>query len=437
MVSGSCQARTAGAARLPGGPVFGEGEAEGVDVSSGLLQGEGQAVELAGDRAGDGVVVGLDSAVRGPLDQEGGGVGLAEDVELQGADAGGPVGDPRGDEEVAAAQLRQEVAGLLRRVGRVHVVEDQEPARVLAEPAQDLGEPLLLVHPGRVRRQDADEVGQVGAERGRVGAGDEQEGGVFRLELPGVLDRRPRLADAPQAVDRLLGHDRHRPAPHARQPAAEVEEEILSPLEQRAQGVERDVPRPGFPVGDAEDVLEHPAAKLVERAELDPVADALEMQPVEGVLQGGPPGILLRRVDRAAREVLGVGQVEEHRLAARRRPVEPLAHREVIFPLGVGSPRPAGRPVSLGRLGAVGRADDEDDAVGRLDLRLELLQDRPVVLRELLLDDDLRPRRVEVARQLDPALAELVGGRGQEDLLHEASPSTAVAPASSPGDIDR
>ena len=197
---GSCQPKHLGALRLPALEVLGEREPQLVDVGPGLLQRQGQPVQLAGDRGGPGRVVGRLAAVRRALQQEGRGVGRGQHVQLQRLDPGTPVADPRGDQHVAGPEPRQQPLDLAGRLVGIDVVDDQQPAGMGVEPAEHLGQLLVDRGPLGGHPQHADQVGQVGAELGERWGRDEQQGGVVVGMPPGILERGPGLAHASQPV---------------------------------------------------------------------------------------------------------------------------------------------------------------------------------------------------------------------------------------------
>ena len=64
----------------------------------------------------------------GPLEQEIRGVFFAEHVEFEGLEAAAPVGEARGDEHPPGGELGEQAGDGFGGLGRVHVVENEQPA---------------------------------------------------------------------------------------------------------------------------------------------------------------------------------------------------------------------------------------------------------------------------------------------------------------------
>src|SRR5262249_5209882 len=120
--------------------------------------------------------------------------------------------------------------------------------------------------------------------------------------------------------------------------------------------------------------------------------------------------------DRMSLEVALRGEIDVGRLTRSSAAIEPLALGEMVLPLRVRPPRWGGAANLLGRFEPVGVTHQRNHAVTAGDVLLELLQQGPPVLPEVLLNAHFRPDGAQVAGQGVPAVAELARDGGQEDL---------------------
>ena len=192
--------------------VLGEARALVGDIGAGLLQRQGQAVELFGQGGG---VIRIARELAAPLvaalQEELCRILGRENVELQRFDIGAPLREPARHEHRSAAQLGEQPLGGRGSLLGVDVVQDQEPAGVLVQPAQGRSHAhlffggLLL---GQIEHQWADQGGEVAAQvLGAVGH-DEEQGAIVRFVLPGVLDGEAGLAHTSEPVQRLTDDGR-------------------------------------------------------------------------------------------------------------------------------------------------------------------------------------------------------------------------------------
>ncbi len=141
------------APRLPLGEVFGEGQPALGDGGAGLLQGEREIPQLPGELRGPvGVVRRGSPPARGARQQEGDGGVLGEKLQLDRLHLRTPAGEPAGQEHMAAVQAGNEGVHRRRGLFGVDVVEDQQPPRLLPEPAQDGRHPHVFFR-NRLLRQ--------------------------------------------------------------------------------------------------------------------------------------------------------------------------------------------------------------------------------------------------------------------------------------------
>ena len=190
---------------LVAGEVLGEGEALLIDVTGGLMQRQRQALHEAGEGAGQGVIVcGFAAVILGELQEESGGVGLAEDGEVEGGDLPGKAVEAGGDEDVAVAQA-VEIRGEGVRGGFVvHIVHDEEPVVMGGEPVEDGGDAGGLLRgecAGVLEGEDFAESGQAGVEPLGGVATDKEERGVVVPVAVGVLDCGMRFPQTAEAFD--------------------------------------------------------------------------------------------------------------------------------------------------------------------------------------------------------------------------------------------
>jgi hypothetical protein len=132
-----------GPIRRPSLEILGERQPQLVDVGTGLLQRQGQAAQLVGDRRGESRVVRHLPALARSLQHEGRRVGRRQPVQLQPLDAGAPVADPRGDQHVASPELVQQLLDRLGHLLGIDVIENQQPAGMGVEPADHRGQLLV------------------------------------------------------------------------------------------------------------------------------------------------------------------------------------------------------------------------------------------------------------------------------------------------------
>ena len=207
---------------------------------TGLLQRQGQAVQVDGQGQGVGIVGrGCPTLPGCPRQEEVGRRALVQHIQFHRHRPGGvPVRNPRRDDHVSIRHPRKQLLYRRRRFGRVHVVEDQEPAGVTLQPP-DRRRHLHLLFPrvALVQVQDLrpTQPSQTAAKTLRAVGRHKEERSVLVLEPPAILDRQPRLADPTQPVDRLHGRDHRRMSGFRHQRFAQSSDERIPPLEQIAK----------------------------------------------------------------------------------------------------------------------------------------------------------------------------------------------------------
>ena len=124
----------------PAGQVVGQGTSPLVHVGPGLLE---RSANWSSSRASVRAVSASSAAarrrpaVRSSRNETA--AASSNTSSSSGSTAGAPVGQSRGDHDVAAAEPGQQRLDRLRRLRRVHVVEDQEEARMQLQPVEHRG----------------------------------------------------------------------------------------------------------------------------------------------------------------------------------------------------------------------------------------------------------------------------------------------------------
>ena len=203
-----------------------------------MLQRQGKLAEFAGQRSRLGCVVrGDTAAVLRAFQQEVGGGVQWQNVQFQAGETGGQVGQAAGQQHMAVGQARGQGGGGLQGLGRVHVVQDQQPAGIAVQPVQHGFQFDVVV--GRVIAGQAERAGQfaeVGFQGFRGLGNDRQQGGVIVVMCPGILHGGAGLADAAQAVDGEVGGDGGGLPSGPGQAVAQTDQEVVAAFEQRAEG---------------------------------------------------------------------------------------------------------------------------------------------------------------------------------------------------------
>ena len=154
-----------------------------------------------------GIVGAGSAAALGALQQERRRLIRLQQIHGQGLDGRAPALQTAGEQQLAATELGQH---LLRRPGPIlciDAIKDQQPARVLPQPAQHrlaLQRLLPLGLLGQIEGIGAAQSRQVGGDRGGAAGADQQHSAVTGELGPGVFDCHPALAPA------ALTHQRHR-----------------------------------------------------------------------------------------------------------------------------------------------------------------------------------------------------------------------------------
>ena len=194
------------ALRLPQPQVACKRVVHGLDVGRGHFERKRQPVEAAGELECLLRVLGLGlPPAFSHLEQVGDCCIFTEHVERDGGDLA-MAGTARGDEHLAALELGEQTLHSLYGFHGVHVVNDEQPARVLLHPAEH-GHPLHLrvaslgVVLAQVKGRGLHKPGKVGFELGRRVATDKEQGVEGGGVAPGVFDGEAGFADAAQAGD--------------------------------------------------------------------------------------------------------------------------------------------------------------------------------------------------------------------------------------------
>jgi hypothetical protein len=139
---------------------------------------------------------------------------------------------PASDQDAPASERAQQLVRLLEGLYRIHVVQDEKPARMQPQPVEHRREAhvfLRRVLLRQVQHQRAGEGGEVAAQRLRRVRDDEQQRRVLLLVRERVFHRGAGLADAAEAVERAAG-DRGA-AGAARQALVQVLQEGVAALD--------------------------------------------------------------------------------------------------------------------------------------------------------------------------------------------------------------
>ena len=117
---------------------MGEGEALLIDVTGGLMQGEGETFQQFGQTAGlGGFVICMAALAFRELEEEVGGIVGIKDLDVQGFDIAAPVLQAGGEEDVTGGEAAQ-VSGKGRGGDFViDVIDDEEPVAMAGEPVFD------------------------------------------------------------------------------------------------------------------------------------------------------------------------------------------------------------------------------------------------------------------------------------------------------------
>ncbi len=323
-------------------------------VGAGLLQRQRQEPQQLSDLLGGGRL-----AAAGAGQQERHRLLGAEDLQLGQGGVVLPAGVAGGDQDLAVDHLGQQVRQPAQRrpqpagtVGRGGVVEDQQAAVVVGQPAPDRGHGQLLVWlAGLGQAQRGAEFGQVADQGGGLLGADPPDGVELCAVPVGVLHRQGGLADPAGALEDL--GDRRRPAW----------------LERRGQGGQL-----LLAAGEGGVALEGQVPHRRQRGRKPRPLNRWGWCAGEARRGGRAAGAAQRCGDVVAQPgagggLVGADQVDPDPVGQQPRGLAVLdPHRQQPPRLAAGVGLEAGSPLRLGHLRAqVGRGEHQDGVVGRLD----------------------------------------------------------------------
>ena len=226
------------AALLPFLAVAGEGNAALIDVGTGLLQCQRQAIKLLGKIPRCRWIAGfLLSAAGGALHQELCRRLGAEHLQRQPLYHRTPLAQAGGEQQLAAADLGKQGFHRLGCCFVVDAIEDQQPARMGTQPAEHRL-PLDRFFCGYLLRQieHRSQAGQAAVQGLRGTGWDKHHGAVQGGVAPGMLDRQPGFAHTAQADQRHRLARGSGAAGDGAELLLERLEVVVAALEQLAQG---------------------------------------------------------------------------------------------------------------------------------------------------------------------------------------------------------
>ncbi|MGA2493178.1 MAG: hypothetical protein ABSF67_09535 [Roseiarcus sp.] len=375
-------------------------------------------------------------AVRvGALHQEGDRGRLVEHAKFELAQRSGKIAGAAGDDNLAAAEARQQLVDGGDGVLVVDVVDDHQPAGMGCEPAErggDLRRVLARVLFRQIENVRPGERGEARVERGRRVGAHEQQRRMLALMPQRVFDRQPRLADPAQPMQRPPD-DRRRPARVGRQGLVQRIKVLLAALEEGAERGEGEIFRAtrrsfgacfrqeikndavGDLIGEIVWAGEGAAGIALERLQPRQMLGLRGARSVRRRIGWSPHGRVgglgdqqrFAMIEREPRLPLCVGDVDAvaQRLAERRQVNDEI-----------GTFRQQRLDVALERRRAGHVADEMHDAVAMRDIDVEFVERVAAEVDKVLLHlhFDVGPR--EVGAELIAIGAELVGHRREKDL---------------------
>ena len=215
------------------------------DVSARLFQRQGKAPQIARKRSSlFSVSKCLLPSRLGALQQERSSIFFVEHVEFDGLNRGAPVGDARSDDHLPTLELRKRFLYFSCGFRRVGVVENQEPAGMLAEPAEHGGQArdfLGLVPFGQIKDQRIAKRRKIRAQVDRgASTNKEQRSLIITRMAPRVFDCKARFAHASQSMDRLASV-RPTALPPRHESLPQIGQCGVATFKERAEGVVRKV----------------------------------------------------------------------------------------------------------------------------------------------------------------------------------------------------
>ena len=121
----------------------------------------------------------------------------------------------------------------------VHVIQNQQPVRILLQPAQHGGHLYRLFGDllfRQIQRLRSDQRRQIRFQTLRRAGGDKQQRAVIPTVPPGIFDRQPGLAHPAQAVHRPPDNGGGMTGSSLLQLPVQPVQNLIAPFEQRAQG---------------------------------------------------------------------------------------------------------------------------------------------------------------------------------------------------------